>query len=141
MIVNIKRLNSEAKIPCYAKPGDAGMDITATSKTIDEHQNIVYGTGLAFQIPKGYVGLLFPRSSVGDYCLNLSNCVGVLDSGYRGEVKFKYRKIDIPGDEYEIGDRIGQIIILPYPQIEFNEVQELEDSIRGTGCFGHTGRK
>lgn len=141
MIVNIKRLNPEAKIPYYAKPGDAGMDIIATSKSIDEHQNIVYGTGLAFQIPEGYVGLLFPRSSVANYCLNLSNCIGVLDSGYRGEVKLKFRKIDIPGDEYEIGDRICQIIILPYPMIEFNEVQELEDSIRGTGGFGHTGRK
>ena len=140
MIVNIKRLCPEAKIPCYAKPGDAGMDITAVSKTIDEYGNIVYGTGLAFQIPVGYVGLLFPRSSIGNYCLDLRNCVGVLDSGYRGEVKFKYRKIDMPGDEYQVGDRVGQIIIIPYPQIEFKEVHELEDSVRGTGGFGHTGR-
>ena len=140
MIVNIKKLNPAAKIPSYAKPGDAGMDLTAISKTIDEHNNIVYGTGLAFQIPEGYVGLIFPRSSICNYSLNLSNCVGVIDAGYRGEVKFKFRKIDIPGEEYEVGERVGQIIIMERPEVEFLEVEELEESARGTGGFGHTGK-
>src|SRR5690606_10497369 len=91
MKVKIKRLHPQAVIPSYAKPGDAGMDLTATSKSYDENGNVVYGTGLAFEIPEGYVGLLFPRSSNSKTDLILSNSVGVLDSGYRGEVMFKFK--------------------------------------------------
>lgn len=141
MKINIKKLSPDAVIPSYADPGDAGMDLTAISKTVDEHNNIVYGTGLALQIPDGYVGLIFQRSSVCNHCLSLANCVGVIDSGYRGEVILKFRQLDIPGIEYCIGERIGQIIIMPYPEIEFNEVDELDESIRGTGAFGHSGSK
>ena len=140
MIVNIKKLSPNAVIPTYAKYGDAGMDLTAISKEIDKYGNIVYGTGLAFQIPYGYVGLIFPRSSVSGYSLDMRNCVAVIDAGYRGEVKLKYRKIYMPGGDYNIGDKVGQIIIIPFPQIEFNEVDELETSERGTGGFGHTGK-
>lgn len=143
--VNIKKLAPEAVIPAYAKPGDAGMDLTATSKSYDEHGNVVYGTGLAFEIPEGYVGLLFPRSSNTKKDLLLGNSVGVLDSGYRGEVVFKFRPcmplerdIEFGPREYNIGDRIGQIIILPYPQVQFNVVDELSSTERGTGGFGST---
>lgn len=80
MEVKIKKLNENAVIPTYAKDGDAGMDLTATSKSFDEYGNVVYGTGLAFEIPKGYVGLLFPRSSNAKTELFLTNSVGVLDS-------------------------------------------------------------
>lgn len=80
MEVKIKKLNENAIIPTYAKEGDAGMDLTATSKSFDEYGNVVYGTGLAFEIPKGYVGLLFPRSSNAKTDLFLTNSVGVLDS-------------------------------------------------------------
>lgn len=80
MEVKIKKLNENAVIPTYAKDGDAGMDLTATSKSFDEYGNVVYGTGLAFEIPKGYVGLLFPRSSNAKTDLFLTNSVGVLDS-------------------------------------------------------------
>lgn len=148
--VNIKKLSDNAAIPTYAKDGDAGMDLTATSKSYDEHGNVVYGTSLAFEIPKGYVGLLFPRSSNTKKDLILGNSVGVLDSGYRGEVVFKFKlhhKLwhDYSGDldikdlqDYEIGDRIGQIIIMPYPQVTFNIVDELSSSDRGIGGFGST---
>ena len=78
--VKIKKLNENAVIPTYAKYGDAGMDLVATSKYYDDNGNIVYGTGLAFEIPKGYVGLLFPRSSNSKQQLLLSNSVGVIDS-------------------------------------------------------------
>lgn len=163
--IKIKKLHPDAVIPKYAKPGDAGMDLTATSKSYDDHGNTCYGTGLSFEIPDGYVGLLFPRSSNAKKDLLLSNSVGVLDSGYRGELMFKYKKsIRIPyfgtlklllsdlgvtnsltvkncvGEEYKIGERIGQIIILPYPQIEFEEAEELSDSERNTGGFGSTGK-
>ncbi len=143
--VNIKKLSDNAVIPTYAKDGDAGMDLTATSKSYDDHGNVCYGTQLAFEIPKGFVGLLFPRSSNTKKDLILGNSVGVLDSGYRGEVVFKFREllpserdIEFGAREYEVGDRIGQIIIMPYPQIVFNVVDELSNSDRGVGSFGST---
>lgn len=80
MEVKIKKLNKNAVIPFYAKPGDAGMDLTATSKTFDDYGNVEYGTGLAIEIPKGHVGLIFPRSSICKQDLALTNAVGVIDS-------------------------------------------------------------
>ena len=150
MQINIKKLHQNAVIPTYAKPGDAGMDLTATSKSYDEHGNVVYGTGLAFEIPQGYVGLLFPRSSNTKKDLLLGNSVGVLDSGYRGEVVFKFKPsatLDIKKDvgigtfyNYEIGDRIGQIIVMPHPQVTFVEVDTLQESERSEGGFGSSGQ-
>lgn len=152
MKVNVKKLDSNAVIPTYSRHGDAGMDITAISKSYDDHGNVVYGTGLAFEIPSGYVGLLFPRSSNTKKDLILGNSVGVVDSGYRGEVVFKFKALDTKYlddgrltytkkdfmTSYNVGDRIGQIIIMPYPQIEFVEVDELSSSDRGVGGFGST---
>ena len=150
MQVRIKKLSEDAVIPHYAKPGDAGMDLTAVSMAYDENGCVVYGTGLAFEIPEGYVGLVFPRSSNAKKDLILSNSVGVIDSGYRGEVLFKFRtamEFDIGGrlriDKkiYKVGERIGQIVIIPYPHIEFVEADELSKTERGDGGFGHTGVK
>lgn len=155
MKVKIKKLHENAIMPKYAREGDAGMDLVAVSRKVDSNFNTVYGTGLAFEIPKGYVGLLFPRSSNSKKGLRLTNSVGVLDSGYRGEVMFKFRNEEVANldghlrndllegligfnNEYEIGDRIGQIIILPYPQIEFEEVDELSSSERGSRGYGST---
>ena len=147
MKVNVKKLDSNAVIPTYAEHGDAGMDLTATSKWYDESGNVCYGTGLAFEIPNGFVGLLFPRSSNTKKDLILGNSVGVTDSGYRGEVVLKFRPvmplerdIEFGPREYEIGDRIGQIVIIPVPQIEFNVVDELSTSDRGVGGFGSSGK-
>ncbi|QDP62041.1 MAG: putative deoxyuridine 5'-triphosphate nucleotidohydrolase [Prokaryotic dsDNA virus sp.] len=137
MKVKIKKLSPDAKIPRYAKPGDACMDLYAVSHTLDKYGNQVYDTQIAIEIPEGYVGLVFPRSSVSKTRLSLRNAVGVIDSGYRGPIMLKYG-----GDSagcYLAGDRIGQIMILPYPQIEFEEVNELSDSERGSGGFGSTG--
>lgn len=142
--VKIKKLHKDAITPTYAKHGDAGMDLTAISKSYDEHGNVVYGTGLAFEIPKGYVGYIFPRSSNAKKDLILSNSVGVIDSGYRGEVMFKFKPSDwynrdnssCTEPQYKIGDRVGQIIIMPYPEINFIEVDDLSNSDRGIGGFG-----
>ena len=150
MKVRIKKLSQNAVVPRYAKPGDAGMDLTAVSRCFDECGCIVYGTGLAFEIPEGYVGLIFPRSSNAKKCLALTNSVGVIDSGYRGEVMFKFRPLlDFDMAEtseyynshkiYEVGERVGQIIIVPYPHIEFVESDSLSETERGEGGFGHTG--
>lgn len=149
--VNFKKLVPEAVEPKYAKPGDAGMDIVAVSKSIDEYGNIVYGTGLAFEIPEGYVMLLFPRSSNCKKQLLLTNSVGVVDSGFRGEVTFKFSDYkswvkdhksygDEQEFEYHVGDRIGQAIILPYPMVVMNEVDQLSETERGAGGYGSTGR-
>jgi len=137
MKVNIKKLNDNAVVPFYAHDTDAGMDLTAISAE-DDSGVMTYKTGIAMEIPKGYVGLLFPRSSVYKIHHSLANSVGVIDSGYRGEIMFKYYKDEY---EYAVGDRVGQIIIIPYPQIEFNEVAELDDSNRGEAGFGSTDKK
>ena len=137
--VRFKKLHTAAIIPSYAKPGDAGMDLTATS-IIDEAFQVTYGTGIAVEIPEGYVGLIFPRSSIRKYQLQLSNSVGVIDSGYRGEIQFTFNKTGgVPSKKYEVGDRIGQLIIMPFPTIIPIESNDLSDSERGTGGFGSTG--
>jgi dUTP pyrophosphatase len=143
--VKIKKLDKDAVLPTYGKEGDAAMDLTAISKGFDGI-NIVYGTGLAMEIPYGYVGLIFPRSSVSKKELTLANSVGVIDAGYRGEIicKFKttnpYHVIESADIEYEIGDRVAQIMIIPRPEISFVEVDELSDSERGDDGFGSTGK-
>ncbi len=137
MKVKIKKIHTDAVIPKYAKPGDAAMDLTAVwqKQALDL---ITYGTGLVVEIPKGYVGLLFPRSSVYKAKMFLTNCVGVIDSGYRGEIMMKFEMMD-SNAMYTPGDRIGQLMILPYPKIEFEEVEELTKTDRAEGGFGSTG--
>ena len=139
MKVKVKRLDAGAKIPKYARHGDAGMDLYAATQSFDDHGNYVYGTGLALEIPRGYVGLLFPRSSISKTAHSLRNAVGVIDSGYRGEVILKF-DINIQNSPvYQVGDRIAQIIIMPYPEVEFEETNELSKTQRGTGGFGSSG--
>lgn len=151
MDVKIKKLIPEAVIPSYAKEGDAGMDLTATTDyTIipsedceDSFWSLEYGTGLSIEIPEGYVGLIFPRSSISKKDLALANSVGVIDSGYRGEIKLRFKvtgTYTIDESFYKKGDKIGQLVILPYPHINLVESTELSDSVRGSGGFGHTGK-
>lgn len=175
MKIKTKILDKTIPTPAlkYAKEGDAGIDLTATSKWYDKDGNVCYGTNRAFEIPKGYVGLIFPRSSNSKKDLLLSNSVGVVDSGYRGEVKVKFKKeinsarigkslISIfrklignefptthvmvrltdfaPFREYDIYDRVAQLIIIPYPTVEFEEVDELSETERGAGGYGSTGK-
>ena len=136
MKIKIKKLSDDAKVPCYACDGDAGMDVYAVSKIVKD-KFIEYGTGLAFEIPEGHVCLIYPRSSLSKKDLVLANHVGVLDSGYRGELKLRFKKV---GEEiYDVGDRIGQLMIVPYPKVEFEEVEELSETGRGSGGFGSSG--
>jgi dUTP pyrophosphatase len=135
--VKIKKFVPEAVIPKYSKKGDAGMDVFAVSKK--ESCNFVeYGTGLSFEIPEGFVCLIFPRSSISNKSLSLCNSVGVLDSGYRGELKLRFYKHK--REDYQIGERIGQIIIIPFPEVEFEEAGKLSETERGDGGFGSTGK-
>jgi dUTP pyrophosphatase len=138
MKIKIKKLHENAVIPTYAKDGDAGMDLTAISMLCIDEEHVKYGFGLAFEIPKGFVGFVFPRSSCYKQRQILSNCVGVVDSGYRGEVSAVM--IGTCDESYKIGDRVAQIVVMPYPEIEFEEVDALSDSKRGKGGYGSTGK-
>lgn len=138
MLIKVKKIHPQAVLPVKAHLSDAGFDLYATSKTYDNDNNVVYGCGLAFEIPDGYMGLVFPRSSNAKKSLLLSNSVGVIDAGYRGEVTAKFKKI-CDGLEYNLGERFAQLIILPIPNVVFNLVNELSDSERGTGGYGSTG--
>jgi len=144
MKVRIKKLSPEAVIPTYAKVGDAGMDMVATKIINETLDSITYGTDIAMEIPEGFVGLVFPRSSIRKTHLQLSNSVGVIDSGYRGELQATFKKVQGISnnalDNYKVGDRIMQIMIIPHPPIQFEEVDELNNTERGEGGFGSTGK-
>lgn len=140
LIINIKKTNELAIIPKYAHSTDAGMDLVAVSMN-ETDKYIEYDTGIALEIPNGYVGLVFPRSSVSKLDLVQANSVGVIDSSYRNSIKVRFKKLKDNGVcIYVPGERIAQLIILPYPMIGFNEVEKLSDSDRGLGGFGSTGK-
>ena len=146
MQVKLKKLHPDAVLPKYAKPGDAGMDLFVSAVT-QEAYYAQYHTGIAVEIPEGYVGLVFPRSSNSKKDLLLCNSVGVIDSGYRGEICLRFKQVRnispfVGGDYqvYNVGDACGQLVILPYPQVQFVEVEELSATERGEGGFGSTGK-
>jgi dUTP pyrophosphatase len=138
MKVNIKRLHENATIPFYAKESDAGMDLVITDIKGETEWDISYGFGISMEIPDGFMGLVFPRSSIRKTDLLLSNSVGVIDAGYRGEIQATFKKTG--GAVYKIGDRGAQLIIIPHPIVEWNEVNELNNTERGEGGFGSTGK-
>ena len=141
LIVKVKKLHENAVIPSYSKVGDAGMDLTITREIENTSFQVSYGFGIAMEIPKGFVGLVFPRSSIRNQDLILSNCVGVIDSGYRGEIQATFKKTNgLDSVKYKVGERGAQIMILPYPQISMVESNELSDTERGSGGFGSTGK-
>lgn len=141
MNLKVKLLSESARLPAYAKPGDAGMDLTATTKDWDaENETLIFGTGLSVEIPRGHVGLLFPRSSVYKTGLSLANSIGVIDSGYRGEVKVIFYPGHRPKLNYEVGDRVAQLMIIPIPYVNVQVVEDLSKTERGEGSFGSSGK-
>lgn len=145
LVVKFKKLKDEAIIPSYAKDGDAGLDLTAVSFEYDEKLDAyVYHTGLAMEIPKGYVGLLYPRSSNRKTDAYMTNHVGVVDSGYRGEVLVTFKNRDNSRNAinppYVSGERIAQLIIMTYPMVDIVEAEELSETERGTDGHGSTGK-
>ncbi len=142
MLVKIKKLHQNSVIPTYAKVGDVGLDLTATSLSYKDDLFLEYGTGLAIEIPAGFGGFIFPRSSISNYDLSLCNSVGVIDTNYIGEIKIRFKILhnyQVDKKIYNIGDRICQLVILPVPKIEFELTEELKDSIRGSSGFGSSG--
>jgi len=137
--IKMMKIHEDALVPTYARFGDAAMDLYATEVQKDKWGNCVYFTGIALEIPFGFVGLLFPRSSVSKTSMSLANSVGVVDSGYRGEIILKYRQTGDANRTYHVGDRVGQLMIIPYPQVEFIESDKLSTTERGEGGFGSSG--
>ena len=144
MEVKFKKLSEKATVPVRAHKHDAGFDLTATRATSEVNECgqfvLVYHTDLALEIPDGYVGLVFPRSSISKKSLYLTNAVAVIDSNYRGEIMLKFK--NTTGDSipavYNIGDKIAQIVVIPYPEVEYVETEELSVSERGDEGFGST---
>ena len=138
--VKFKKLVEIAKCPIKAHPTDAGADLTAVSREWNKEYGCwIYGTGIATEIPEGYVGLIFPRSSIRKYNLAQCNAVGVIDSHYRGEIMVSYKPTSDVQKIYEIGDKIAQLIILPYPEISYTEVKSLSETDRGENGHGSSG--
>jgi len=141
MKIHFKKLNPQAQKPNFGKPGDAGADLVAIHLYKFSEGQAVYGTGLAVEIPEGMVGLVFPRSSIRDYDLTMANSVGVIDSGYRGEIiiTFNFKPNHRIDRTYKVGDRIAQLIIIPVPLTNYVEVDELSETERGHAGHGSTG--
>lgn len=166
MLIEFVKVHENAQNPSQGRIGDAGWDLTAAWKKIED-KYVEYGTGIAVAIPEGHVGLLFPRSSVSSYDLSLANCVGVIDSNYRGEIKLRFKPIAriFSGDwiasvvnlflrrggvnitelvsiaaKYEVGDKVGQLLIIPIPELNFRLVKELTTTNRGADGFGSSGK-
>lgn len=163
MQVKFKKLNKKAVIPTKAHPTDAGFDMVAVTKTVTD-KYIEYDTGIATAIPEGHCGLIFANSRVSKYDLDLANAVGIIDSHFRSSIRFRYKYttqpskgiltdktkyfglvknvefIEIPfhPKEFNVGDVVGQLIIIPIPDVEFVEVEELDETDRGEGGFGST---
>ena len=138
MELKFKKLKDCAVVPSYAKKGDAGMDLVATSVTYSDLY-IEYGTDLAMEMPHGYVGLIFPRSSISKTDHYLRNSVGVIDCGYRGEIKIRMSIPALGMKQYNKGDKIAQLLIMQIPWVDIIEVSEISGSDRGVGGFGSTG--
>lgn len=142
MKIKFKKLVDGAVAPKQGSKAAAGFDLTATSKKWNREFSVwEYGTGIAVEIPEGYAGFLFPRSSIYKTGFSLTNSVGLIDRDFRGEIMAKFADTylgDVEG--YDIGDRIGQLVIMPVPEVEYIEVEELSETERGTGGYGSSGR-
>jgi dUTP pyrophosphatase len=142
--IPVVRLDPDLPLPAYAKPGDAGIDLRASVDTLIRaggHRELV-PTGLAIAIPRGFAGFIQPRSGLalnhGVTCLNTP---GLIDADYRGELKVLLVNTD-PDEDFEVtrGERIAQLVIQAVEHVGFLEVDALDDTDRGEGGFGHTGR-
>ena len=143
--VKIKKLDPKAVIPFAATEHSAGLDLTAVKVGFSHSEDgvpvLVYDTQIAIEIPEGHVGLLFPRSSLANKSLNMTNCVGVIDSDYRGSILLKFKvNTNTTPVIYVEGDRVGQLIIMPFPKVNFLEVEELTETVRGEGGHGSTDK-
>lgn len=141
MIVPV-RVDAPDLAPTYARPGDAGADLRCTRDvTIRPHERVLVGTGVSLALPEGHVGLVTPRSGLAARKgLSIVNAPGVIDSGYRGEVLVCLVNLD-PNEPIELaaGDRIAQLLVMPFVTARFEPVEALDETERGMGGYGSTG--
>lgn len=145
MVIKFKKLHELAELPTHAHQGDAGVDLKAVEIQTDGFGNLVYKFGIAVEIPEGNVGLLFPRSSIHKKSQFLTNSVGVIDSGYRGEIMAKFKPSDSyingePEEDYKEEDKVAQLLIIPVRTLQTEWVEQLSDSPRGESGYGSTGK-
>jgi dUTP pyrophosphatase len=142
--LKVKRLPHCKDLPRYATPGSAGMDLTAAIEkplTLEPGKRTGIPTGIALEIPQGYEGQVRPRSGLAAKAgISLTNCVGTIDSDYRGEVVVLAINHGETAYIFEPGERIAQLLLMPVPRVEIVEVDETNSSERGEGGFGSTGR-
>ena len=145
MDVRFKKLNDLAKIPTRGSKFSAGYDLYAATDEdiqIPPHSTVKIGTGLAMELPVGWFGAIFARSGIATKRgLRPANCVGVVDADFRNEVLVALHNDTSETMTVQAGERIAQLVILPYQDIDFKEVNELHDTDRGMGGFGSTGEK
>ncbi len=146
MKVNFKKLNDKAIVPTYGSEFAAGADLYACTDgqtvTFEPGQTKLIKTGIAMEIPEGYAGLIYARSGIANKRgLAPSNKVGVVDSDYRGEIMVSLHNHSLETQSISDGERIAQMVIAPFLKVEYTEVDELTDTVRGAGGFGSTGKK
>ena len=143
MTLPVKRLSEAARVPTRAHDGDAGMDLyAAETARLEPGARASVGTGIAVAIPEGHAGLVLPRSGLAArHGISVVNAPGLIDSGYRGELRVLLLNTD-PEEAFEVspGDRIAQLVIARVEAPELEEAEELEETLRGAGGFGSTGR-
>ena len=140
----IKKLDEGLEVPEYAYPGDAGLDLrSAEALTLKPFERKVVACGIAIAIPEGYAGLVIPRSGLAaKHGISIVNAPGLIDSGYRGELKVILVNLDSENEfAIERGDRIAQLMIIAIPEVQTEEVNELSETERGEGGFGSSGVK
>lgn len=140
--VKIQKLNSLASIPGYTRQGDAGMDLKATeSMLLKPGERACVGCGFALALPEGYGAFVLPRSGLAsNHGISIVNAPGLIDSNYRGEIKVILVNLDSKESfEISVGDRIAQMVIMPVPTIDFEEVSTLDETERGAAGFGSSG--
>ena len=139
MKLKVKKLHVDARLPTRAHHDDAGLDIYCyESVTLTPHQTIKVPTGVAYEVPEGYVGLVWDKSSIGGK--GIKTLGGVLDSGYRGELFVPLHNMSNESYTFEAGHKIAQMLIQKVELWEVEESDELSETKRGTGAFGSTGK-
>ena len=145
MKINVKKLNEKAVMPSYGSEFAAGADLYACIEgevTVAPHTTVMIPTGLALELPVGYAGFIYARSGLASKRnLAPANKVGVVDCDYRGEVKVALHNHGETPQTVAAGERIAQLVVAPYVTAEFEEADELSDTVRGAGGFGSTGTK
>ncbi len=144
--VNFKKLDSNAKVPTYGSAYSAGADLYACTNgetvSFQPNETKLIHTGIAMEIPEGYAGLIYARSGIANKRgLAPSNKVGVIDSDYRGEIMVSLHNHSSEVQQISDFERIAQMVITPFLKVDYNEVDDLSDTERGTGGFGSTGKK